>query len=90
MGTTRTDREPKDQTDIPDSDGAVRELEKTAITAQQTAERKDNASSSREEPPVVSLGKAGGGAPEEDAADASEITANSAPSASVPAEGAGE
>ena len=62
----------EDQEPVTTADGAVRQLEKAAI-----AER---AQPSRAEPPnneVISLGKSGDGAPEEEAADASEVISRS-------------
>jgi hypothetical protein len=60
--------ESEDQEPITTADGAVRQLEKSAI-----AERAEPSRTGGEpQGQATSLGKAGGGAPEEDSADASE------------------
>ena len=70
------DRNPVPTDDEPDpiltSDGAVRQLEKADIIAHRGAggASPDNADAQE----VISLGKDPGGAPEENAADASDLT----------------
>ena len=71
---TKTNEVPTD--DEPDpittSDGAVRQLEKAAVVANRAPGSAAQTDSDTQE--VISLGKDPGGAPEEDAADASELS----------------
>lgn len=61
--------ESEQQEPIKSTDGAVRQLEKSAIAERATPSRAESTNQGQ----VGSFGKAGEGAPEEDAADASEV-----------------